>query len=419
MNSTYRYLTLFAICMGSSALAFPAQGQNVPEEEEYVINVNQQRLPEYEAQGIQWGLFEFKPSIALEETFDDNIYRTETDEESDFIHHVKPAAVLQSDWANHEMQFLAFGDLAYYNDNGTEDYQDYTAQAKGQFELVYETFLHATARHSHLHEDRSSPNEVNGDAPTEIDVNTLQVGLSRELAMLKLFVDAKQQDMDFDDTFRNGVLVSNDDRNRTHREYQAKVAYEYYPNYDVFTRYTYNTRDYDNSGIVDRDSDGHQIELGTALDISGKAKGEIYAGYMTQEYDDFDDVNKVNFGGELLWNVTGLTSLNALVERSVMETIMANASSFVRTRYRVGADHAVLENLIVNGSLQYIDDNYITTSSGTGRNDDYYNAGVGMKYLLRPGLALNTAYDYVERDSTIASESYGNNVVSVSLSYAY
>ncbi|MCH2546359.1 MAG: outer membrane beta-barrel protein [Alphaproteobacteria bacterium] len=417
MISTRRFITVAAFALTSTGLTHTAYAQYVPEEQD-VISVSEQRIPEYEPDGMRFGQFEFLPAIEIEEKYDDNIYRTSNNEESDFITRVKPSALMQSDWKNHQLQFVALGDFGFYQDNDTEDYEDYTLQLKGRYDILYDTYFHGTLRHNHLHEDRSSPNEANGAEPTELDVNTAKIGFTRELARLKLFTHAQFQQLEFDDAFANGVAINNDDRNRDQQEYQIMLSYEFQPNYDIFTRYTYNIREYDSTGATNRDSTGNQIEVGTSVDISGKAKGEIYAGYLNQDYDQFDNVDEITYGGELLWNVTGLTSIKGLVEREVRETTVANASSFLRTRYRVGAEHAFMENLLVVSHLQYIEDEFETTG-GTGRDDEYYGAGAGMKYTFRPGLAANLGYDYIERDSTVAAENYDNNVVSVSLSYAY
>lgn len=417
MKSSFRFYTLCVIAASSTCISSTAFAQYIPEDDD-VVNVRETTAPEYAPDGMRFGQFQYLPKIEVEETYDANIYRTNTNEETDFITRLKPSALLQSDWKNHKVQFVALGDFGFYQDNDTEDYQDYTLQAKGRYDILYDTYFDAMLRHSHLHEDRSSPNDANGNEPTELDINTARVGFTRELARLQLFTHAQVQDLEFDDTFANGLTINNDDRNRTQQEYQIKLAYEFQPNYDIFTRYTYNIREYDSTGATNRDSTGNQIEIGTSVDISGKAKGEIYAGYLTQDYDNFEDVDKFNYGGEVLWNVTGLTSLNALIEREVKETTVTNASSFVRTRYRLDADHALMDNLLLNGSLQYIEDDFMTTGA-TSREDEYYGGGVGLEYYLRRGLAVNMEYDYIERDSTVSSENYNNNLVSVSLSYAY
>jgi hypothetical protein len=418
MNISLRIVPLLLAAMSSASL-FPsaAMAQNVPEDND-VINVAERRMPEYETDGLRLGQFQFLPRIELEETYDDNIYRTDTNTESDFITRVKPSAIVQSDWSNHQLQFVALGNFGFYQDRDTENYEDYTVQAKGRYDILYDTYFEGILRHSHLHEDRNSPNDANGNEPTELDINTARIGFAREVSRLKLYTYAQHQDMEFDQTIRGNVLVTNDDRNRYQEDFQVKLAYEFYPNYDIFTRYTYNIREYDATGAINRDSTGHEVVMGSAVDISGKVKGEVYAGYLTQDYDRFADADEVTYGGELLWNITGLTSLDALIEREVRETTVANASSFVRSRYRVSADHALLENLLLNASLQYIEDDFIT-SGAASRNDEYYGAGVGMEYTINRNLAVNLGYDYIERDSTVASENYDNNLVSVSLSYAY
>lgn len=418
MNFSSRFASVVLVGLGGTLLLpSSALAQNVPEDED-VVNVTERKLPEYEVDGMHVGQFQFLPKLEVEETYDDNIYRTDTSKESDFITRVKPSALLQSDWSNHQVQLMALGNFGFYQDNDTENYEDYTVQAKGRYDIVYDTYFEGILRHTHMHEDRNSPNDANGNEPTELDINTARLGFVRELARLKLYTYAQHQDMEFDQTIRGNVLVTNDDRNRYQQDFQVKLAYEFQPNYDIFTRYTYNIREYDATGAINRDSTGHEIAAGTAVDISGKVKGEVYAGYLTQDYDRYTDVDEVNFGGELLWNVTGLTSLNALIKREVRETTITNASSFVRTRYRVSADHAVLDNLLVDASLQYIEDDFITTGA-TGRDDEYYGAGVGMKYMINRNLSVNTGYDYIERQSTVASENYDNNLVSISLSYAY
>lgn len=415
MKTCYSVLSL--LLMSSAILPSAAMAQNVPGDED-VVGVAERRLPEYEPDGLRLGQLQFLPFIELQETYDDNIFRTNGNEESDFITNVKPGALLQSDWKNHKLQFVALGDFGFYNDNDDENYEDYTFQAKGRFDIVYDTYLHGLLRHSNIHEDRDSPNDAGGDEPTEIDISTARIGFARELARLKLYTHAEHQDMDFDNTTVGGMVINNDARDRTQQEFQVELAYEFQPHYDIFTRYTHNIREYDASGVTNRDSTGNQIEVGTAVDISGKAKGEVYVGYLNQDYDAFADVDEVNFGGELLWNVTGLTSLTAFVEREVKETTINNASSFVRTKYRLRADHALWENLLLNGSLQYIEDDFNTTG-GASRNDEYYGAGIGMEYKIRRGLGVNLGYDYIERESTVLSENYENNLVSVSLSYAY
>jgi len=293
-------LFLYYLSATAAVLPFVAQAQYVPEDER-VINVTEKNLPEYRPDGIRAGLFQVLPFFAVEENYDDNIYRTSGSKESDFITRVRPGTLVQSDWNNHQIQLSALGDFGFYADNSSEDYQDYVVQAKGRLDIVRDTYLHGLVRHNHIHEERDSPNDAGGDEPTEIDINTAQVGFVRERGRIKLYASAQVKELEFEDTFAGPTVIDNDDRNRVQQEYEAKVAYELHPQYDVFVRYITDMRDYDNTALVNRDSTGQKVEMGGTIDISGKAKGEVYAGYLEQDYDTFGTLNKANFGGCLLY----------------------------------------------------------------------------------------------------------------------
>lgn len=387
-----------------------------------VVSVKGRIDQQYERLGIRMpGQFLFYPGIQLEETYDDNIYRTNSDEESDFITSVQPSMRVRSDWKVHALEFLARGDLGYYNDNGAEDYEDYTVRTYGRLDVRYNTFIEGWLQQLHTHEDRSSPDDVNSDEPTELDITVGHVGFTRALGRLKLSTFAEHQELTFDNSIKGGTVINNDERNRYHQRYQLRLAYEYIPNYDIFTRYIYNIRRYDATGMADRDSDGHEIAVGTAVDISGKMRGELYAGYLAQEYDrGFDDVTEMNYGGQLLWNITGITSLTGGIDREVNETSFANASAYVRTRYRIGLEHALQQNIVADAGLHYGEDDFVSINGGSaGRQDESYGGGMGMEYYPAAGVKTRLGYQYFKRDSSIAAETYVNNLVKASFGFTY
>src|SRR5439155_2660384 len=71
-----------------------------------------------------------------------------------------------------------------------------------------------------------------------------------------------------------------------------------------------------------RSSHGYEVDVGTAIDFTHLINGEIFAGYLSQLHDDtrLKNENGFGFGGNLLWNVTPLTSLRATLARTVEET---------------------------------------------------------------------------------------------------
>src|SRR3546814_5981286 len=113
-------------------------------------------------------------------------------------------------------------------------------------------------------------------------------------------------------------------------------GYEIMPSYEAFLRVTYNQRDYD-SNVDDagfnRDSDGYEAVAGVALDLSGVTFGDVYAGYMSQDYDDpaLQDVDGPVVGAGVTWNPTALTSARLDVSRSEEHT--SELQSLMRISY--------------------------------------------------------------------------------------
>ena len=397
----------------------PALAQSLPDDD--VVNVRDLPQPDYAPLGLRAGAFILNPILSLSEEYDDNIFRDETGEQSDWITSVQPALNIRSDWNLHEVQFRASGDLAYYADNSDENYQDYSVSASGRYDITYETFLNALLRWDQLHEDRGSPDDVNGDEPITYDRLSAGMGFTRALGKLKLFVDGLYQDYTFDDTTALGVVVDTSNRDRKQTRFQTRLAYEMSPNYDVFISTAWNKRDYDRVVTVDRSSDGHEKRAGADLNITGKVKGEVYGGRITQNYsDDFEDIGTANYGGSLLWNITGLTSLTGSLDRSVIETVSTGNSGYVRTASRIGVDHAFKRNILFGGFLGFNQDDYIANTTGSDEREDSTRlAGLRLEYKPMRGASLETRYDYVDRDSNLDGSDFSNNRFLITLRYSF
>jgi hypothetical protein len=62
---------------------------------------------EYEP--IKFGSFLLTPKLTIEQSYDDNIFSTEDDEETDFIMAVKPSLVIEKSYRDHQFAFEAEG----------------------------------------------------------------------------------------------------------------------------------------------------------------------------------------------------------------------------------------------------------------------------------------------------------------------
>lgn len=379
----------------------------------------QRPRPEYANDGVSVGSFKIKPSVDLSESFDSNIYATSNSEQEDFITKVRPLLSVQSDWSRHALGFNASGDLGYYADNNDENYSDYSAGVSGRLDFLRETFLLGTASSSRLHEERGSPNaNATANEPTEYTHNNAGVSVIRSLrkVSLKLDGDFNQYNFENDETDA-GTILDNSGRDRNEYKVTARVGYEIIPEYEAFLRTALNERDYDNevsAGGANRDSKGYEVVAGTALNLGGKTKGEIFAGYLQQNYDSaaLEDIGGVQYGADVLWSVTGLTSVKLGVAREVQETVQTGSSGYISTLYSARVEHEILYNLLAGIKASYNVNDYESTT-GTDRSDDIVGAGAELKYLLNRHASVVTSYNYTNRDSNLQGQDYNQSVVMI------
>jgi len=369
--------------------------------------ITQRTHPEYIAQGVRMGSFRFLPDVTLSELYNDNIYATHKDAKSDWINVIEPRLALRSDWHRHALNFLAADVEGLYDHKTSENYSDYLVQSDGRIDVSRNTKLAGLASYSQNHEERGDPNDqAQQTDPVVFKVQTLQAEASHQINRVKFDVIYTNQDFRYDNgQTKQGQLVDDSIRNRVDNEVTGRVSYELTPTEDVYVQSAYNNRDY--NARSNRDSDGYNVFAGLRADVTGKLFGDIYAGYMAQNYDSsaYKDYSGVGFGLNGYWNPTTIDTLTLNLGRDVEETIVPGASNYIETRSRLNWDHELLRNVLLNAEAGYSRDSF----EGIGRDDDVYLAGVGAKYLINSHFNLFANYDYIDRVSNISVDSYQQN----------
>jgi len=97
----------------------------------------------------------------------------------------------------------------------------------------------------------------------------------------------------------------------------------------------------------------------------------------------------------------------------INDTTLA-ASSEDDQKVVLNVDWNVRENWIVEGKIGYLDASFPQHSGGK-RDDQYINAGIGVRYIMNHYMALKLAYDFQNRDSELATNTFDDNQVSLTL----
>ena len=412
-------LVVALVCTGGTFASAQTSNEPAAEEVPRGETVLTRPRPELDPLGIRTGSFLLFPKLTVEESYNDNIFAVESSKTDDFITLARPELFLASDWNNHALNLRADASFIRHIDSPSEDYEDYHAGGDGRFDITRDSYIFAAVDSSILHEARGSPDDVGGVEPTEFTLTSGALQVFQKFNRLSLTVDGSQLYFDYDDVATTTVPVNNDDRDRTESNLSLRVGYEIVPEYEAFALLSGNVKAYDSAvddGGFDRDTHGVRLDVGARIDLGGIVFGDVFIGYRFQDYEDsqLKSIDGLNFGTAMVWNVTPLTTLNGNILRVLEETTTAGASGFVATTLSVSADHELLRNLLLNGSLGVTQNNF----KGTSQEDMIYTAGIGAKYMINRYLYASMNYNYTQKDSDIdggGDSDYKTNVVTLRL----
>jgi hypothetical protein len=382
--------------------------------------------PELDALGIRVGSFFFFPRFEVDEVYNDNIFATSSGNTGDFITLLAPSFDVRSNFSRNALNLGAGLGQSLYASNPNQDTTDAFVNATGRLDVDGAHDFHGGLRVEKLHEDIGSSPNVPGDAiePIKYTQYTATAGFQQTKLRINYSADLSARRQEFDAVpGAGGGLLAQDANNNFAYEATLRGAYEFVPNYQGFVRGSYNIRRYDHGiggGIPTLDSDGYRIDIGARVDLTGLIYGEAYIGYLEQDYRAgfFGTISGLDAGGRLVWNVTQLTSLTFKASRTVQDvntTALAvagigltNSPGYLETTIGASVDHELLRNLLLNGNVSLINDDF----AGIQRTDNYLQAGIGAKYLLNRNLYIGPTYSFQHRESdgTSAINAFTRNI---------
>lgn len=372
--------------------------------------------PELDPLGVHVGSFFLFPTLTNGLTYNDNIFASHSDAQSDFIYTLTPRVDARSDWNQHALNLTAGGRFGFYFDETGENYKDAFASASGKLDITSATVLRGNVSAVREHEERGDPDEVGGIEPTIFYTYAAGLQGSHRFNRVTLSVGGDIRYIDYEDTAGTLGSLDNDDRDRVQYRPGVRAAYEFSPGYSAFVRAEGDMRRYeqtvDNAGFK-RDSHGYDIVGGATLDLTGLLFGDFFAGVRQRYFDDdrFDSITGPVVGSTLTWVPTGLTTVNLKIDNQVIESTGLNTSGYVSTGIDLGVDHELLRNLILNASVGFRYDDF----EGIDRTDKFVTGTVGADYLMNRYLTLGARYTFSARDSDAAGADYMRNLIALIL----
>ncbi|MGE4218215.1 MAG: outer membrane beta-barrel protein [Alphaproteobacteria bacterium] len=374
----------------------------------------------YQPKGIELGQFLLLPDISVGEAYNSNIYAAQTDPRGDFITRIAPTFKLRSRFNRHMLNFSGDFEQLFYEAHDDDDQFNGRLATDGRYDIGSDSEVSASIAGFRQHEDRASPDAVNGLEPTPY--NGIDGKLTGKTVMGRwaLTLGGAHQTYDYESVATSaGTKISNDGRDRSENKVTGRAAYEMFPGYFAVAEASTNWRDYResiNAGGVDRSSNGYAGEAGVGVDLSRLIRGDFLVGYFKQDYDaaSLQDPSGMSFHSVINWTPSRLTLVVASLKREVVETTNTVASSIVRNGTSLMVRHELQRNIILTALGRFDLDQY----EGIDGSSRSYEGKGSATYAFNENVYTTGELGYRRRDAVSnVTNSFDQVVASVRLGF--
>ncbi len=425
-------VSLLTTCAVSYSVTAMAQDSSViisrPLELDYDRGRNETVLeryrPEYAQIGVRSGGMTVYPQIQAGIGYTDNVYRSETNEQSDGFVSVNPSIRAQSNWSRHELQISAGGRFDRYFDASARNESGYYVRGLGRVDASETLSFVAEGQVGKTYE---SPFSSGTDAAlvgiSNYDYNQQGVRAIATFSRNKFTLGYSRSEYDFNPIeLGNNTFISQADRDRVVHSVAGQVENALSPDTALFAQLSYARTNYERSllnGLENRDSDGYRALVGVNMDLSALLRGAIGVGYTWRQYDSpvYGNVDGFSAEAKLEYFMSQLTTLTFGARRLLEDSNFDAIGAYFDNRVSFRVDHELLYNLLLDGSVSYARQNYI----GSTRRNDIAQGSAGARYLISPRweAGLRGQYSYRDRSGLNYDGKLNEFRVATSLTFKY
>ena len=390
----------------------------------------------YTPKGLRAGSFKFLPSMAVTNEYNTNIYMRDKAYKTpdSFIAHYKPGVSVSSDWTRHVLNFYINTDVTQFATLPDQNnYHDVLTKIDGRLDLTRDSFFTGGFAFNNLHENRGSPDQINGIGPTFYSSKITDSFYYQKFNRLAIKTGINAIRLDYDDLQSQSLLGTSTLKmsSRNHWEYKPmlRLSYEIQPQYEAFAKFEYKCVDYDSlvlsngSGVAyNRNALGYNATTGLYFDLTDLLTGDVSVGYLQRNYQDarLSQLSGINGFLNLKYRPTKLTTVLAQVGRDINETTQQGVSGSLNTTANVSVEHELMRNVLLKvggnaGYIQYQGYSQSNLSNLYNRNDVMYGGLASAKYLINRNLSTDVSYTYSSRDSNYLYSNYEVNQLMLNL----
>ncbi len=389
-----------------------ASAQSVPAN----VGVADRTRSEYDPVGARLGSFILLPRVETSVAYDDNIYAARADKVSDEILTITPAARLSSQWQRNRLDINALYSRNFYASRGSESNSNYQVDAAGILDVSRQTQVRLQALAGRFIESRTDINSFSAIAsPTRFTRVSGRAGLDHQFNTLAVSAEAGVQKLSYSDTrlidntvfdqsFRDNVLTDGTLRLR----YGLRTGTAFVVQVSADKLHYNNAPPPVLGAVANRDTSGYRVEGGLILELSSLIYGDVRIGYLHRNTADptIKNVSGLSFAANVLWNVTPLTSVRLIANRSVEDSVSRIVAGNLRSQGTLTVDHELLRNVLLNASVRYANISPI----GPVSDSQELEFRAGATYYLNRRFGLRASYRLYDRSSKVFQEFTSNRL---------
>lgn len=353
----------------------------------------------------------FHLSVGASARYDDNVYRSSSNEESDVIVSISPTLSFVSAQAGSAENTFAISYSPsysmYFNDSDNNNLGH-------SLSLRLNKEMPKTSLGFNLNYSKSSGS--NRFASGIIDHGSLSAGLSVSHRLTGKTSLNLGLSYNFDD-FGNSALFDNNSYGVNlglRYQFTGKISLGPYVNY----RFTDLS---DGGGSLDQEN------LGYGISGSYQATGKTsFTGSIGSSTNGFSGVGSGSNESALTWAIgvnhrlTGKTSIRASFYRDYKASYSFEDAGYLATGISLSATHAVSDRLSMYATLAYENDDYFrATNSSYSLESDYYMLTLGGRYRLQNGMSVGASVSYSRNDDSQPLNDFDALMFSINTSYTF
>ncbi len=363
--------------------------------------------------GLRAGNYTIFPSVGATVVFDDNIYRSDLDKESDWRSEITPGIKFQSRLPRHVLDMSLDGKIVNYLENTSQDYANVRAKLDGALHFDHAHTLSASILSALEHEERgeiSTP--LTASEPIPVYHNRASVGITRDVGRLYGTLMATFERWDYADVRAlNGDSLDQDYRNTNQFSTALRFGYRFSPGFE-FVGKIRALRDLNRGNdLYDRDAYGYEAMAGLAFETSPLLRWRLLAGYGFRDFeqDTIEDVSTGILEAQVQWLPTEYLTFTGIATRQIIAADAVQDAGRIETRLLGRLEYEIWHNVVMNFGLEYADAEFV----GVARRDQTITGRIGLDYHMNKAWLLSLGYEHSVRESTETAFDMSRNRVTV------